>query len=153
MRDLLDTLDNIAEATLEPGQIIKYPERFDAFISHIRDRRPFYTDKEGTEVILDPREAKRFLQLRDQGQFRGALRARDLQGNEWPLSGFRKTAEFGGASVKPGEEDDPTKIKKEGAALKPSQIGITDKNIPIRSLGKLIVDSALSTSPSAVWAS
>ena len=141
MRDLLDRLDSISEATLEPSQIIKYPERFDAFISHIQDRGPFYTEKEGTEVILDPREAERFLQLRDQGQFRGALKARDLQGNEWPLSGFRKTREFGGAGIKPGEEDDPTKIKKEGAALKPSQIGITDKNIPIRSLGKLIVQN------------
>jgi hypothetical protein len=141
MRDILDKLDSINEATLEPGQIIKYPERFDAFISHIQDRRPFYTDREGTEVILDPREAQRFLQLRAQGQFRGGLKGRDLQGNEWPLSGFRKTAEFGGASVKPGEEDDPTKIKKEGAQLKPSHIGITDKNIPIRSLGKLIVQN------------
>ncbi len=141
MRDILDKLDSIAEATLEPSQIIKYPERFDAFISQIQDRRPFYTEKEGTEVILDPREADRFLQLRTQGQFRGALKARDMQGNEWPLSGFRKTAEFGGASAKPGEEDDPTKIKKEGAALKPSQIGITDKQIPIRSLGKLIVQN------------
>jgi len=141
MRDILDRLDSIAEATLEPSQIIKYPERFDAFISQIQDRRPFYTDKEGIEVILDPREAQRFLDLRAQGQFRGALKGRDLQGNEWPLSGFRKTAEFGGASVKPGEEDDPTKIKKEGAALKPSQIGITDKPIPIKSLGKLIVQN------------
>lgn len=141
MRDILDKLDGITEATLEPSQIIKYPERFDAFISHIQDRRPFYTDKEGTEVILDPREADRFLQLRAQGQFRGGLKGRDLQGNEWPLSSFRKTAEFGGASVKPGEEDDPTKVKKEGAALKPSQIGITDKSIPIKSLGKLIVQN------------
>ena len=141
MRDILDKLDGITEATLEPSQIIKYPERFDAFISHIQDRRPFYTDKEGTEVILDPREAARFLDLREKGLFRGGLKGRDLQGNEWPLSSFRKTAEFGGASAKPGEETDPTKVKKEGAALKPSQIAITDKNIPIKSLGKLIVQN------------
>ena len=55
MRDILDRLDSIVEATLEPSQIIKYPERFDAFISQIQDRQPFYTEKEGTEVILDPR--------------------------------------------------------------------------------------------------
>jgi hypothetical protein len=140
MRDLLDKLDNIAEATLEPSQIIKYPERFDAFISHIQDRRPFYTEKEGTEVVLDPREADRFLQLKASGQFRGALKARDLEGTEWPLSGFRKTAEFGGASAKPGAQD-TADIKKEGAQLKPSHIGITDQTIPAKNLGKIIVNN------------
>jgi hypothetical protein len=140
MRDILDQLDSIAEATLEPSQIIKYPERFDAFISHIQDQRPFYTEKDGTEVILDPREADRFLQLKAAGQFRGGLKGRDLQGVEWPLSGFRKTAEFGGASAKPGAQD-TAEIKKEGAQLKPSQIGITDKNIPAKSLGKLILQN------------
>ena len=140
MRDLLDSLDDITEATLEPSQIIKYPERFDAFISHIQDHRPFYTEKEGTEVILDPREADRFLQLKADGQFRGALKARDLQGREWPLSGFRKTAEFGGASAKPGAQD-TAEIRKEGALLKPTQIGITDKPIPAKSLGKLIIQN------------
>jgi hypothetical protein len=139
MRDILDRLDALAEATLDASTITKYPERFDAFISHIQDRRPFYTEKEGTEVILDPREADRFLQLKAQGQFRGGLRGRDLQGNEWPLSQFRKTAEFGGASAKPGEEDDPTKVKKEGAQLKPSQIGITDRNITAKNLGREII--------------
>ena len=140
MRDILDKLDHISEATLEPSQIIKYPERFDAFISHIRDRRPFYTEKEGTEVILDPREADRFLQLKAANQFRGALRGRDLEGVEWPLSGFRKTAEFGGASAKPGAQD-TADIRKEGAQLKPSQIGITDKNIPAKNLGREIVSN------------
>ena len=139
MRDILDRLDAIAEATLDASTITKYPERFDAFITHIQDRRPFYTEREGTEVVLDPREADRFLQLKAQGQFRGALKGRDLQGNEWPLSQFRKTAEFGGASAKPGEEDDPTKVKKEGAQLKPSQIGITDQNIAASRLGGMIV--------------
>lgn len=140
MRDILDKLDSIAEATLEPSQIIKYPERFDAFISHIQDRRPFYTEKDGAEVILDPREAQRFLQLKAAGQFRGALKGRDIEGVEWPLSGFRKTAEFGGASAKPGVQD-TAEIKKEGAQLKPSQIGITDKNIPAKSLGNLIIQN------------
>lgn len=140
MRDILDKLDNLAEATLEPSQIIKYPERFDAFISHINDGRPFYTEKEGTEVILDPREAKRFLQLKAAGQFRGVLKGRDINGTEWPLSGFRKTAEFGGASAKPGAQD-TAEIKKEGAQLKPTQIGITDKNIPAKNLGNVIVNN------------
>jgi hypothetical protein len=140
MRDLLDQLDSIAEATLDASTIIKYPERFDAFIAHIQDRRPFYTEKEGTEVILDPSEANRFLQLRAQGQFRGALKGRDLQGNEWPLSQFRKTAEFGGASAKPGEVDTAS-LKKEGAQVKPTQIGITDRNIPATKLASVIIDN------------
>ena len=141
IRDILNRLDHITEATLEPGQIIKYPERFDAFITHIKDRHPFYTEKEGTAVILDPREAQRFLKMRKDGTFKGALKARDLDGGEWPLSGFRKTAEFGGASARPGEEQDPTKIKKEGAQLKPTQIGITDKPISARSLGRVITQN------------
>jgi hypothetical protein len=142
MRDLLDQLDSISEATLDASTITKYPERFDAFISHIQDRKPFYTEKEGTEVILDPREANRFLQLKSQGQFRGALKGRDLQGNEWPLSQFRKTAEFGGASAKPGETDTAS-LKKEGAQVKPTQIGITDRNIPATKLASVIIDNAV----------
>jgi len=146
MRDLINLLDQIlpestvSEATLQASEITKYPERFDAFISHIRDSRPFYTDKEGTEVVLDPREADRFLQLKDQGLFKGTIKARDLDGREWPVSSFRKTAEFGGASAKPGD-DQTSDISKEGAKVKPTQIGITDKQIPARSLAKLIIQN------------
>ena len=140
MRDLLDRIDRIAEATLDASTIIKYPERFDAFISHIKNRRPFYTELEGTEVILDPREADRFLQLRAQGQFRGQLKGRDLQGQEWPLSQFRKTIEFGGSSAKPGDDGE---VQKEAALVKPSQIGITDKPIPAGNLGKEIVNNTV----------
>ncbi len=60
MRDLLNLLDGVlAEATLSASQITKYPERFDAFISHIQDQKPFFTELDGTEVILDPQEADR----------------------------------------------------------------------------------------------
>lgn len=142
MRDLLNLLDNlITEATLEPSQIIKYPERFDAFISHIQDGKPFYTEKDGTEVILKKSEADRFLQLRQAGQFKGGLKGIDDEGNLWPLSGFRKTAEFGGASARPGA--DASEIKKEGAQLKPSQIGIADQEIPAGQLGEMIVNNSV----------
>ncbi len=140
MRDLLNLIDNlVTEATLEPSQIIKYPERFDAFISHIQGGRPFYTEKEGTEVILKKSEADRFLQLRQAGQFKGGLKGMDEEGNLWPLSGFRKTAEFGGASARPGA--DASDVKKEGAQLKPSQIGIADQEIPAGQLGEMIVNN------------
>lgn len=143
MRDILNLLDNIvAEATLQASQIIKYPERFDAFISHIQDRRPFYTEKEGTEVILNPAEADRFLQLRQDGKFSGNLQGKDLQGKLWPISSFRKTAEFGGASAKPGDAE-TGELKKEGAQVKPSQIGIVDKNIPANQLYDTIASNSV----------
>ena len=140
MRDLLDKLDSISEATLTASEITKYPERFDAFITHIQDRRPFFVDSDETEVILDPREADRFLQLKAQGLFKGTIKARDINGREWPVSVFRKTAEFGGAGATPGETDQ-SKAKKEGILVKPGQIGITDKKILAKSLGDLIVQN------------
>ena len=137
MRDLINLVETLIEADLSAGEIAKYPERFDAFISHIQDGKPFYT-KAGEEVILDPSEAKRFLQLKQQGQFRGALKARDQNGREHSLSSFLKTAEFGGASAKPGED---TSKSKEGALVKPTQIGITDRPILAGDLGAEIVNN------------
>jgi hypothetical protein len=137
MRDLINLVENLIEADLSAGEIAKYPERFDTFISHIQDGKPFYT-KSGEEVILDPMEAKRFLQLKQQGQFRGSLKARDKDGREHPLSSFLKTAEFGGASVKPGED---TSKSKEGALVKPTQIGITDRPISAGDLGSEIANN------------
>ena len=141
MRDLLNILDDIlAEATLSASQITKYPERFDAFINHIQDGKPFYTDKEGTEVILKKSEAQRFLQMKQQGLFKGNLQGQDEQGTMWPLSSFRKTADFGGASAVPGQ-DSTAELKKEGAQVKPSQIGITDQNIPASQLAEVIINN------------
>jgi len=137
MRDLINLVETLIEADLSAGEIVKYPERFDAFIAHIQDGKPFYT-KAGEEVVLDPSEAKRFLQLKKQGQFRGALKALDQNGREHPLSSFLKTAEFGGASVKPGED---TSKSKEGALLKPTQIGITDRSIQAGDLGSEITSN------------
>lgn len=134
MRDLLNIVD---EATLEPSQIIKYPERFDAFIAHIQDGRPFYTTA-GEEVVLDPSEANRFLDLRKKNLFKGALVGVDRNGREHRLSSFEKTAEFGGASVKPGDD---TGSSKEGALVKPTQIGITDRPILAGDLGSEIVSN------------
>jgi hypothetical protein len=134
MRDLLNILN---EATLEPSQIIKYPERFDAFITHIQDGKPFYTTA-GEEVILDPSEAARFLDLRKKNLFKGALTGVDRNGKQHRLSSFEKTAEFGGASVKPGDD---TSSSKEGALVKPTQIGITDRPILAGDLGAEIASN------------
>ena len=139
MRNLLNLIDDLNEADLSASEIIKYPERFDAFITHIQDNRPFYT-KSGEEVIINPSEAERFLMLKNAGQFAGRLSARDIDGKMHPLSSFLKTAEFGGASVKPGED---TSKSKEGALVKPTQIGITDKNIPADSLADAITQNSV----------
>lgn len=134
MRDILNLIDSLSEATLSPGEIIKYPERFDAFITHIQDGKPFYTTS-GEEVILDPSEAKRFLDLKNKNLFKGRLAGVDRNGKQHALSSFEKTAEFGGASVKPGED---TSSSKEGALVKPTQIGITDRPILAGDLGAVI---------------
>jgi hypothetical protein len=139
MRDLIDLLDIINEATLSASVITRYPERFDAFITHIQDGNPFYTEA-GDEVVLNPSEANKFLQLKAAGKFSGPLTGVDQNGTVWPLSGFLKTAEFGGASTKPGEVD-TAELKKEGAQVKPSQIGITDKKIPAARLSAEIINN------------
>lgn len=140
MRDLIDLLESIIdEATLSASQINKYPERFDAFITHIQDGKPFYTEA-GDEVVLAPSEADRFLKLKADGKFSGGLAGIDATGKSWPLSGFLKTAEFGGASTKPGAVD-TAELKKEGAQVKPSQIGIVDKNIPASKLAGEIINN------------
>lgn len=129
MRKLINLVESLlTEATLNAEQITRYPERFDAFITHIQDGKPFYTDKEGTEVILEPSEADRFLELHAAGQFRGRMVGQGIDGKQYPLSSFRKTAEFGGASTKPGD-DSEVALSKEGVMVKPTQIGITDRDI------------------------
>ena len=128
MRDILDLLNTINEATgLSAGEITKYEERFATFIKKIQSRSPF-TDAQGQAVIIDPREAKRFVELRNAGEFKGGLKARTTDGQEIALSNLRKTQEFGGQQVAAGEEG--STAGKETLVVKPSQIGIVDKNIP-----------------------
>jgi hypothetical protein len=140
MRELLNLLEQLNEATLEPSQINKYPERFDAFISHIESNRPFYTDNTGEEVRLDPSEAQRFIELKQAGLFKGRIMATDINGKSWPVSIFRKTAEFGGSSAIPNDE---ASASKEGAQVKPSQIGICDRPIGAGKLGTEIINNTV----------
>jgi len=146
MRDLLTILDNILtesliRESLTASEITKRPGRFEKFIDHIRDQKPFYT-ADGQEVVLDPSEADRFEELHAKKQFTGQIQARDLDGNVWATSKFIKTAEFGGAAVKPGEEGDLSKISKDAAGLKPSKIGITGKKITAKNLPKVIIGNS-----------
>jgi hypothetical protein len=138
MRDILDLINYLAEdRTLSAGVIKKYPERFDKFIEMIRTKQPFYkTDK--TPVIADPAEADRFQEMFNNEEFNGTLKMRLEDGNEIPLSNLLKTVELGGQASK-GEEGEET--GKEAALLKPSQIGITDRDIPAVDLGDVITNN------------
>lgn len=152
MRDLLNIIDTLNEVSLTAGEITKYEDRFKAFVDHIVNGRPFYTDQDkagipkGTKVILDPNEAKRFVDLYANNQFVGRIMAKDTQGKMWSLSDFAKTSEFGGASAKP--DDSSEALSKEAAGLKPDQIKITDQPIKAGQLGQVIVsNAALNSTP------
>jgi len=140
MRNILNLLQSLSEAAvgLSPGEIIKYEWRFKKFIEKITGRSPF-TTVEGDEVLIDPREAKRFTELYAANQFKGGLKARTTTGEEIPLSRLAKTAELGGAAVAAGQE--ASTAGKEGLLVKPSSIGITDKDIPSSDLYDVIVSN------------
>jgi hypothetical protein len=142
MRTLLNKLE-LLEATLTPAQIVKYPERFATFLAHIRAGKSFFNEKDDKEVILDPSEADRFEQMKAAGLFTGRVMGVDIEGNSWPLSGFKKTSDFGGASSKPGDGENDEDANKEGVLVKPSQIGITDKFIPATALASEIINNSV----------
>lgn len=129
MRDLISIVEKLSEAAvgMSAGQIIKYESRFNKFIEYIKTKKPFTTIN-GEEVTIDPREAKRFIDLYNNDEFKGNLKARTTTGEEVPLSMLAKTTDFGGAAVAAGQE--ASSGGKEGLIVKPSQIGICDRNIP-----------------------
>ncbi len=141
MREYLDLIQILSEAAvgMSANEIKKYDWRFKKFIEYIKTRKPF-TTVDGREVIADPREAKRFEQLMAAGQFGGSLKIRLSDGEELPISKIAKTGDFGGAAVAAGQ--DASTAGKEGLVVKPSQIGICDKNIPAEDLYEVIESNA-----------
>lgn len=139
MRDLLDLIQYLTEdRTLNPATIIKRPGRFEKFLSLIKTGSTFYTvDKK--PVIINPKEAKRMQQLFNDGEFKGAIKLQTNKG-VLALSDLLKTADLGGqaSTGQKGEE-----LSKESALLKPTQIGITDKDIPASELGKVIINNSV----------
>jgi|694.fasta_scaffold14580_4 hypothetical protein len=129
MREYINLIQQLSEGTgivgLSAGEIIKYDARFKKFIEYVQKRKPF-TTVTGDEVIIDPREAKRFLDLRAQDMFRGNLKARQTDGEEIALSQLAKTKDFGGAAPAAGQA--PSSAGKEALVVKPGQIGIVDQN-------------------------
>tara|TARA_Y100000389_G_scaffold68433_1_gene64891 strand:- start:4089 stop:5672 length:1584 start_codon:yes stop_codon:yes gene_type:complete len=145
---LLNTLELINEdVTLSASQINKYQARFDKFIEMIRTGMAFYTvDREA--VIAEPSEADRFQELKDEDQFKGTIKIKLETGEELPISKLLKTPDLGGQAIVGQDEGESTEeVGKETAVLKPSQIGITDKDIPASNLGQEIIanDSLNST--------
>ena len=153
MRDILNLLDSVlTEApTLAANELNKNKARFNTFIQYIQNGQPFYTI-DGKEVIVDPSEADRFLELKQANKFEGPIKALGTDKQKYPVSNFIKTGDFGGHGVKPGVAVDadnqpqsvdqkPQSIGKEAALVKPSQINITDKNIPASALGSTIINN------------
>lgn len=140
MRDLIDILQILIEdRTLNAGTITKYPQRFEKFLTMIKTGLPFYTvDK--TPVVADPNEAKRFALLQKKGMFTGRLTLKLNDGTEVPLNQLLKTADLGG-QASTGQEGEET--GKESALLKPSQIGLGDKEIPASELDDAIINNQI----------
>lgn len=150
MRDLLNLLDNIlVEASnLAPGEILKHDWRWELVLEKIKTGAPFMT-MANQEVIIDPAEADRFVQLRKANQFTGAIKVKTVSpdgtaGPEVALSSLQKTPELqkptGGAVQGAGGK--PV-ITKENALVKPSLIGITDRDIPAADLYDEIANNAV----------
>lgn len=146
MRQLLDKIAQLTEAsTLAPSEITKHEWRFRKIIEKIKTGDPFQ-DKSGQPVIIDPREARRLTSLYNNGQLVGAIAVRtvDDQGqplDQIPMSALKKTPELqkpGGASTSASGNQ---RVTKEDAQVKPTQIGITDRDIPAKDLYKTIVQN------------
>ena len=142
MREFINIIQTLSEAAvgMNANEIKKYDWRFKKFIDKIKKHEPF-TTLDGEEVVIDPRDADRFFNMYHIGNtFTGPLQARIKGSDETiPLSKLAKTVEFGGAAVAAGQE--ASTGGKEGLLVKPSQIGITDKNIPATDLYDTIVNN------------
>lgn len=138
MRDLINIIDFLTEGVaLSASEITKYDKRFDKFIEKIKKGEPF-TTVDGVEVVIDPVEAERFYDMRHvQNNFTGVIKAKIKGSTESiPISKLSKTEEFGGAAAAIGQE--PSTAGKEALIVKPSQIGITDRDIPAHDLYEVI---------------
>lgn len=140
MRDLINLIQQLNEGVvgMSAGEIIKYESRFQKFIEKIRNKSPF-TTIDGNQVVLDPSEAKRFEELYNNRQFVGRLMAKPMKGDPIPISSLAKTREFGGAAAAAGQ--DPAEAGKEALIVKPSDIMITDKNIPAHDFYETIINN------------
>lgn len=127
--NILETLQIDEESMLNAAQINK---RFEMFINHIRDGKPFYL-ADGTPVIANPEEADRFEQLKAAGKFSGKISIEDTEGRVWNTAQFLKTKDFGGQAVPPGQEPQPATAK--GAASTGATYSVSKKEFSPTVLG------------------
>jgi len=154
MRDLLDLIQSLSEATgvgnLAPSEFKMRASRFDTFINKIKNQEPF-TTVDDQEVVIDPKEAKRFVSIWDpeRQQFidKSAQTALLAKGSTYDgqniikLSSLRKTTEFGGAGVNAGA--DASSGGKGSFQVKPAHIGICDIDIPATDLYAMIAKNSV----------
>lgn len=141
MRDILNKLEYIIEAqTLSPATLKKDVSRFNNFINHISNGIPFST-VDGDMVIIDSDEVSRMKELSDNNNFSGAIKLKIKDSEETiGLNKLLKTSAFGGQAK---GVDDGDASGKETALLKPSQIGITDRDIYAGDLGDEIINNPI----------
>lgn len=125
--------------TLQASNLAKNPARFQNLVNNIRSRHPLYL-ADGTPVIIRPEEAERLEQMMTDQMFKGTIKLTAEDGNVWQLSQFLKTKDYGGQAVPPGQEAE-VGMTKEAAALKPSDIGLEDKEIKAGNLGNEITSN------------
>lgn len=139
MRDLINLIQYLSEdKTLNPGIILKRPGRFEKFVKMIQNGTPFYTVDQ-QPVIVKKSEADRMQGLFNAGNFSGTIKL-DTHLGILGLNQLLKTKELGG-QASTGQEDE--ELSKEAALLKPSQIGLTDRDIPAKDLGREIVNNSV----------
>lgn len=117
-------------------QIIQYP-RFEALITAILKKEPLELS-DGSTVVIDPNEADRLEGLVQTEDFGGTIKLKLDNGEQILLSNLAKTSRFGGEALggSGGEE-----VGKESALLKPSQIGIEDKEYSASQLYEEIINN------------
>lgn len=125
--------------TLQAANLAKNPPRFQNLVNNIRSRHPLYL-VDGTPVIIKPEEAERLEQMMQDQMFKGTIKLTAEDGNVWVLSQFLKTKDYGGQAVPPGQEAE-VGLTKEAAALKPSDVGLEDKEIPAGNLANEIINN------------
>lgn len=128
MRDLIDLIklfeadgategaDGVKAKGLYPDEL-KKRDNFNTFIDKISKGIPFTYHPTGEDILIKRSEANKMKQLYNAGQLIGKkITIKTEDGKDINLGELRKTEEFGGSS-------------KENLKLKPSTIGLTDRDI------------------------
>lgn len=145
MRNLINLLQTLEEAAakkvsgskgLDATNLTKSgnENRLAAFLDKLGRRDPFTLltgpDEDQAEVTLDSRELPKVQQMIDNGAFTGGkIKLRTTGGDIITIDMLAKTNEFGGQAAKFGQS-----AGKEGLLVKPSQIKITNRDIPANQL-------------------